>query len=205
MTKLFLASSFADVSAELLSFEKNLRGKAVTFIPTASKVEKVKFYVESGKQALEEMGILIDEIDISVEVLDVIEERIRKNDFIYVTGGNSFFLLQELKKSGADQIIIEEIRNGKLYIGESAGAIILSQSIQYIEKMDSSELGPELASCEGLDVADFYTLPHYGEAPFSKITKTIEAEFMDTRALYPITNKQVILVEGNEKKIVQSE
>ncbi|WP_252346614.1 Type 1 glutamine amidotransferase-like domain-containing protein, partial [Listeria monocytogenes] len=40
-----------------------------------------------------------------------------KNDFIYVTGGNTFFLLQELKRTGADKLILEEIAKGKLYIG----------------------------------------------------------------------------------------
>lgn len=52
-SKLFLVSSFADVSDELISFETVLQGKTVTFIPTASKVEKVKFYVNAGKKALE--------------------------------------------------------------------------------------------------------------------------------------------------------
>lgn len=55
-SKLFLVSSFADVSDELISFETELQGKTVTFIPTASKVEKVKFYVDAGKKALEKRG-----------------------------------------------------------------------------------------------------------------------------------------------------
>ena len=35
--KLFLCSSFTDVAGLLNIFEKNLKGKIVTFIPTASK------------------------------------------------------------------------------------------------------------------------------------------------------------------------
>ena len=44
MKKLFLSSSFSEVSDELLLLEKDVYGKRVTFIPTASNVEKIKSY-----------------------------------------------------------------------------------------------------------------------------------------------------------------
>jgi len=56
------------------------------------------------------------------EILDKLE----KNDYIYISGGNTFFLLQELQRTGADKIISRQIEAGKLYIGESAGAIVLN-------------------------------------------------------------------------------
>ncbi|WP_323596791.1 Type 1 glutamine amidotransferase-like domain-containing protein [Aliarcobacter butzleri] len=80
-------------------FEKDLKGKTVTFIPTASKVEKVVFYVNSSKKALQKLGLIIDELDISTASNDEINSKLRNNDFIYITGGNTFFLLQELKKN----------------------------------------------------------------------------------------------------------
>ncbi|MGK0551135.1 Type 1 glutamine amidotransferase-like domain-containing protein [Enterococcus faecalis] len=82
------------------------------------------------------MGLVIDEVDVSNIASEEIKYKLRNNEFIYVTGGNSFFLLQELKKSGAAQVLIDEINQGKLYIGESAGAIVLTNSIVYIERMD---------------------------------------------------------------------
>ena len=134
MKKLFLASSFKDVANIFADFEKDLKGKRVTFIPTASKVEKVVFYVNSGKKALQKLGLIIDELDISTASNDEINSKLRNNDFIYITGGNTFFLLQELKKTGADKIIIDEINKGKLYIGESAGAIVTSANVEYAKK-----------------------------------------------------------------------
>ncbi|MDU8954078.1 MAG: Type 1 glutamine amidotransferase-like domain-containing protein, partial [Streptococcus sp.] len=126
MKKLFLVSSFAKVSNKLQLFNEDLEGKTVTFIPAASKVEKVTFYVNSGKKALEKMGLIVDELDLSTATFKDINQKLRDNDYIYVTGGNSFFLLQELRRSGADKIIVEEIDKGKVYIGESAGAVVLS-------------------------------------------------------------------------------
>ena len=107
--KLFLSSSFEDVVTLLPEFEKNLVGKKVTFIPTASIVEQVAFFVESGKKALEELGLIVDELELSTATAEEIESKITNNDIIYVTGGNTFFLLQEMIRTGADKLIINEV------------------------------------------------------------------------------------------------
>ena len=50
---------------------------------------------------------------------------------------NSFFLMDQLRKTRTDGLLKKELVNGKLMIGESAGTIICSPSIQYIsEQMD---------------------------------------------------------------------
>ncbi|RDX02705.1 Type 1 glutamine amidotransferase-like domain-containing protein [Listeria kieliensis] len=204
MKNLFLVSSFAEVSTELQSFNKELVGKTVTFIPTASKVEKITFYVKSGKRALESMGLIVDQLDLSTAKPKEIKQKLRENNYIYVTGGNSFFLLQELKQSGADQMIIEEIQKGKLYIGESAGAIVLSKTIEYIKKMDSPKKAPNLDSFAGLNIVDFYTVPHYNDIPFNKITKDIEVQYKEQLNLCCINNSEGIIVEGTNKRITST-
>lgn len=199
--KLFLASSFKDVAGILEKVESDLKGKTVTFIPTASKVEKVTFYVSSGKKALEKLGLIVDELDVATATLEEIRLKLQNNDFIYVTGGNSFYLLHELKKSGADKIIIDEVNKGKLYIGESAGAIITSPNIQYIEKMDSVKKALDLSNYNALDLVDFHTVPHHTNAPFKKILENIIADYSGKLNLKPISNKQAIVVSGNDVEV----
>ncbi|MBC1345159.1 type 1 glutamine amidotransferase-like domain-containing protein, partial [Listeria welshimeri] len=150
MKNLFLTSSFKDVVPLFTEFESNLQGKTVTSIPTASTVEEVTFYVEAGKKALENLGLLVEELDIASESLGEITTKLRKNDFIYVTGGNTFFLLQELKRTGADKLILEEITAGKIYIGESAGAVITGPNISFIQSMDSNIKAPSLSDYDAL-------------------------------------------------------
>jgi len=66
MKKLFLSSSFAEVSALFPEFaNEEIKGKRVTFIPTASIPESVKFYVGAGKKALEKLGLIVDELEIA--------------------------------------------------------------------------------------------------------------------------------------------
>lgn len=197
MKKLFLASSFKDVASLLADFaQEDLKGKTVTFIPTASIPETVTFYVGAGKKALEKLGLTVDTLELTKATAEEISMKLSKNDYIYVTGGNTFFLLQELRKSGADKIISDQIHSGKLYIGESAGSIIMSPNIEYVTSMDNPKKAPELNTFTALNIVEFYPLPHYTNFPFKKTVEKIIAKYETNLKLYPTSNTQVILVNG---------
>lgn len=196
MKKLFLSSSFKDVADLFMDFAGgDAAGRTVTFIPTAAKHEKVNFYVASGRKALEKRGLLVDELDISTAPHSEISGKLENNGLIYVTGGNTFFLLQELRRTGADGIIKEQIQSGKLYIGESAGSMVLSPNIEYAKGMDDPEAAPALPDFNALHAVDFYPLPHLDSFPFAKTVRNMMAEYA-TLPLMPISNVQAILVDG---------
>jgi dipeptidase E len=202
MKKLFLSSSFAEVSALFPEFaNEDLQGKRVTFIPTASIPESVKFYVGTGKKALEKLGLIVDELEITTATNEEISKKILKNNYIYVTGGNTFFLLQELKRTGADNVITVQINSGKIYIGESAGSMILSPDIEYVQEMDDRRKAKELNDNLALSVIKFYPLPHHTNFPFKKAVEKIIAKYESELKLVPISNSQVITVKGNRMKI----
>lgn len=203
MKKIFLSSSFKDVANIFEKFESNLKGKTVTFIPTASVVEKVIFYVDSGRKALEKLGIIIDELEVSTANIKEIKTKLEKNDMIYVTGGNTFFLLQELKRTGADKIIINQVMAGKTYIGESAGSIIASPNIEYAKLMDSVKKAPNLENFDALKLVDFYAVPHHTNFPFKKAVEKIIHTYSNDLKLMPISNKQAILI-NNEQVFFES-
>lgn len=203
MKKLFLSSSFADVAEFLGPFVgEELTGRTVTFIPTASIPEEYTGYVDNDRKALEDLGLLIEELEISNASAEMIKEVIRKNDIIYVSGGNTFYLLQELKRSGADQVIISEIEKGKLYIGASAGSVIMSEDIAYIDKMDDRSKAETLSDLKALGVVDFYTLPHYTDQPFKEAADAIYNDHKDKIELIPISNTQVIQVNGGQVEVL---
>lgn len=203
MTKLFLSSSFVDVSEFLEPFlGEELKNKRITFIPTASVPEEYKAYVTNDRKAFEKLGIIIEELDISNTGTSQIQQVIKKNDFIYISGGNTFYLLQELKTSGADKIILKEIKKGKPYIGASAGSIIMSKNIEYVEKMDDKVKAKNLDDYNALNVVAFYTLPHHTNEPFKKSVEEIMVDYKDKIDLIPISNTEVIQVNGENIKII---
>ena len=206
MRKLFLASSFSEVASLFPKFAgEEIKGKRITFIPTASLVEEVRFYVDDDRKAFEELGIIVEELEITAASPDEISEMLNRNDYIFVSGGNTFYLLQELRRKGADALITEQIRAGKLYIGTSAGSVILCPDIEFVKEMDYSHAAPELQSFTGLNIVDFYILPHYLDFPFEETTQNVVKKYGKKLDLRPISNKQVITIAGNRIEILENE
>ncbi len=205
MKKLCLVSSFMDTKDIIAQFVRDLNGSTVTFIPTASAVEEVTFYVDAARKELKQMGLTVDELDLSAASREEIASKIQHNDYIYVTGGNTFYLLQELKRTGADQMIIDAVRSGKPYIGESAGSIITAANIEYVQEMDDIRQAPGLDNCDALALVDFYTVPHYTNPPFKESAQSILDTYSYRLELSPIRNDQAIVVDGNEIQIITVE
>ena len=206
MRKLFLASSFSEVASLFPKFAgEEIKGKRITFIPTASLVEEVRFYVDDDRKAFEELGIIVEELEITTASPDKISEILNRNDYIFVSGGNTFYLLQELRRKGADILITEQIRAGKLYIGTSAGSVILCPDIEFVKEMDYSHAAPELQSFTGLNIVDFYILPHYLDFPFEETTQNVVKKYGKKLDLRPISNKQVITIAENRIEILENE
>lgn len=204
MVKMFLTSSFIDVVEQFREFVKeDLNGKTVTFIPTASIPEEIDHYVYSAKEAFTNLGIVVEELNISTASLEEIKEKLEQNNFIYVSGGNTFYLLQELRRSGADKIIIKQVEQGKLYIGESAGTVITSPNIKYIELMDDREKALELDSFNGLNLINFYPVPHYSNEPFKKAADDVITLYNSKLNLVPFSNSEVIRVNQDNIDVNQ--
>ena len=196
--KLFLCSHFSSVGSLI---KEEIDNKKVAFIPTASLHEGYTGYVGSARKLFKKLGASVTEIDISTEAYSTIQAVFEDADVIYFTGGNSFFLMDQLRKTETDELLKKELANGKLMIGESAGAIICAPTIQYIEQMDEKPEDYSQEDNEGLDLIDFYVLPHYLTAPFKKITERIMAEFSDLN-ICAINNHQAIIVNDGGSKVI---
>ena len=123
--KLFLCSHFSSVGSLI---KEEIENKKVAFIPTASLREGYTGYVGSARKLFKKLGAIVTEIDISTEAYSTIQSVFEDADVIYFTGGNSFFLMDRLRKTGTDGLLKKELANGKLMIGESAGLYALQAS-----------------------------------------------------------------------------
>ncbi len=203
MKKLFLTSVFAKTAKDFTRFYGSTKGKSAVLIPTAAKAEGGNsIYIRKQRRVLEKLGLNICLLDISAAGSNEISAKLQNSDIIYIGGGNTFYLLQELKRSGADKLIKKQVLLGKAYIGESAGAVVAAPCIDYIEDMDKRDAAPNLKNCSALGLVDFYTLPHMNSFPFIRASRMIAEKHSNDLKLLPITNRQAVCVCGNEIEIL---
>lgn len=199
MKKLFLTSYFAG-TAHLFEqyFGSTEFEKKVVFIPTAANVDEYKKHLAKAQNKLSELGFAVEVLDVAAAPEREAREKIEQTNYLYIAGGNTFYLLQELKRKNLLDLITRRVSEGMIYIGESAGGMIASPNVEYVQPMDPKELAPELSSYEALKLVDFYLLPHAGEFPFAEAVEEIIDTYGAKCNFLAINNKQVIIVHGNE-------
>ena len=198
---LFLCSHFSKVGTLL---KDHIVGKKVAFIPTASIHEGYTGYVGSARTVFKKLGAELTEIEISTANDSDITQVFDAADIIYFTGGNAFFLIDQLRKTGTDTLLKQQLEKGKLFIGESAGAIVCAPELSYIEKMDPIPEDYSQSDYAGLVLINFYVLPHYLTAPFKKVIADIMQSFSNIE-LYAINNAQALSVKDGVRKLVSVE
>ena len=208
--KLFLASWFAG-SAELLPdfAGEGLAGKRLVFIPTAARHKMpaeeraaLDHINALDKNALLNLGFIVEELEVSDESCEVVEQRISAADAIFVCGGSTFFLLQELKRKGADKLIANHIKQGKLYMGTSAGSLLVQKDIIAEEGVEDPALGPELnGDTSALGLVDFYMYVHYGSHFWGDDDECYEKLYAPVNAI-KISDKQAVTLDGEKVEVV---
>ena len=169
----------------------------IVFIPTAGNVEPYTGYIDEGIEMLKSLGYEVEILDITKFDETYLKDKFLKTECICLSGGNTFYLLQEIKRKNLVEVLLKRIKEGLFYIGESAGAIIMSENIEYSQMMDDKSIASELDDYTGVNVFDHYVLPHIGEYPFEESTQKILENYQDKISLVAINNSEAILVNDS--------
>ena len=201
---MILTSSLYE-SIELVKkfLDKNTESKKILFIPTATNVDEYKKYIHLTQKAFEDFGYEVENFDISIFSEEIAKEKLSQAKIVFISGGNTFYLLQELKRKNLTSYLKERIENGLLYIGESAGSVIATPNIEYASIVDDKTLATELDDYTGLNLVDFYIVPHFEEEPFVEGSRNMVELYKDKLDLKLINNKEAILVENNNFTIIK--
>ena len=204
MKNMILTSSLYE-SIELVKkfLDKNTESKKILFIPTAANVEEYKKYMHLTQKAFEDFGYEVENFDVSIFSEEIAKEKLSEVKIIFISGGNTFYLLQELKRKNLITYLKERIENGMLYIGESAGSVIAAPDIEYASVIDDETVATELDDYAGLNLVDFYIVPHFEEEPFVESSRNTVELYKDKLDLKLINNKEAILVENNNFTIIK--
>lgn len=99
--------------------------KNVTIITTAHPDKELGKYVQLAAQQFKELGAK------EINFIDIEKESVPSNTtLLYVTGGNTFTLIKWAREKSLKETIEKLLNNNGMYIGVSAGAIILGNTIE---------------------------------------------------------------------------
>ena len=153
--------------------KEEIKDKKVLYITTASDGEN-----DSDKSWMDEEYETILDLGFSKENIyefKIGQKEININDFdvIYMMGGNTFYLMDMIRKYNFDTVIKKAMDNGIIYIGSSAGSEILGNSVEYALPFDENNV--DMKDFTGLRIIDGIIIPHANrkEEFISKVKENI--------------------------------
>ena len=190
--------SIADALLDMVG--KDARFIKVAFIPTAANVEegdKVAWFFRQYED-LRRIGITwIDMIDFAALDVDW-RTRLDMCDVLYLSGGNTFYLLDQIRKQGFDDYLKTAL-DSKVYVGGSASSITMTPSIDVAAIPPGDPNLPNLTDLTGLGYVDFEIEPHCDEDRFA----TVDAYAKEhNKKIYAIDDQTAIKVIGDRIEVV---
>lgn len=171
----------------------------IAFVPTAGGLVPRAPWVEQDRKALVEMGFQIKDVDIAGKTEEELREVCADVDCIFVAGGNTFYLLEQTRKSGFDKVIKESIAKDILYIGSSAGSVLLGPSIEWVDQFDDKSVA-HLDSEDALGIVDFSVMPH-DEVYHQKNREVMEA-YKKKYYFIPLRNTEAVIVTDEGHRVI---
>ena len=144
-------------------FERISKGKKVLVLANAAPEGTGNYSArENVKENFLNVGAII------VDILDIDNsniESILKYDIVYGVGGNPTYLIELNKATNLKEVLIKFLKKG-IYIGESAGSMILCEDLKYaytIKKGTKPKYDVELDTYKGLNFVKYKIYPHYNK------------------------------------------
>jgi len=201
--KLYLTSNAVvvlDGLIPLLPFAPS--GKTVGYITTAGYNAP---WVFGNIKKIEQSGFSVRPIDLAKLSENDLDHAFQDCDIIWVGGGNTFYLLQEVRRSGFDKFLEKKIDEGIPYVGSSAGSILLGPDIELVKFADDPLEAPNLTTYDGLKIFPLVPLAHIDNPEFKGFYKNILNFALEHDIPFvSLKENQFIFVEGTSWQIINA-
>jgi dipeptidase E len=178
----------------------------IAFIPTAANVEDgdKSWLIDDYSNLKKQKYGFIDIVDISALPKDIWLPRIKKANVIFVGGGNTFYLMSWLKKSGLEELLPSLLKT-RVYVGVSAGSMVPTKNLRMStsQKSYAEEVFP-LKDDNGLGFVDFHIRPHLNSKYFPKLRVKYIQKIADEipEPVYAIDDNTAVMVNGKKIEVV---
>lgn len=165
-TKIFLTSTISSTARDIAKKIGGAKNKKLLYIYTACEKKLGSPWQIADKNALIKAGFKLIDYTITGQTPLAIKKAIQAVDGVYVAGGNSFYLMQQIQLTKSASIFRNAVKAGKLYISTSAGSVAAGPDIYPVHTLDRMKEAPKLKGHKGLGLVDFVVLPHWGSGHF---------------------------------------
>ena len=161
---------------------------------TSGRTEEEQFYIDESIKELSDLGIKVTELNIAK--YDSFPY-LTSFDIYYVCGGNTFYILDRMRKTKIDRFLIDAVARGKFYMGVSAGSIIPGPDIEIAgwgKNGDPNDIN--LQDLKGFGLVPYLITVHYTEQEKADV----EA-FKEKRKGEPVielTDDQAVFIEDGK-------
>lgn len=145
-----------------LAMEITKRGNKVAYISSSPQEAPWPYYVTTcdDYKKIDE-SIEVDYFDLSDDFSDESLEEMLNYGTIYLSGGNTYIFLNDARKRSLYKILRKHLQNGGLLIGASAGALMMTPTIDIADGFDENIF--ELTDVKGFAFVPFEFFPHFEE------------------------------------------
>lgn len=189
--------SIADALETLVG--KSVSSTKIAFIPTAANGEpgNKDWYIN---QLLHLWRFGFRWVDIVDPAADGVEwrSRLSQADVILVSGGNTFYLLEQARKSGFLDWLQENL-DTKVYVGISAGSILATPTVEIAALPPGDENSNNLTDLRSLGWVKFEIEPHCDEARLDVVSRYAESK---SHPVYGIDDQSAIMVHGSDISVI---
>ena len=161
--KLFLCSSH--VTKELIPDFEKLFGKKPEGLKTVVITTAMNPFPDqdasSGVESAKAAGFDVTELDIEPYTdPKKLRSELEQYEVIYMNGGYQGYLMQAIRNTGLSEYLLDLIKNGMIYVGSSAGSMIMGNSLE-VGEWYIGENEPGASDVETFKLLDFQLYPHF--------------------------------------------
>ena len=175
--------------------------KPILYIPLAMESDKYPSCLEWITNELKELNIC--NIEMVTQASEILNKNLDDYCAIFIGGGNTFKLLNDLKTSGAFEKIQEYINNNRIVFGGSAGAIIFGKNLKSCVLDDDNAVN--LEDISGYDILNGYSiLCHYTNRTKEKDTESKEylLNLSKEEKIIALPEEDTIFINGNDIQVI---
>ena len=171
----------------------------IGYVTTAAKGVRTKEFFVNLERQVAETGYDFEKFDIEGKSAEEMRSFFAGKNVIHIEGGNTFYLLKAIRETGFALVLDELLKEGKVYIGTSAGSYIMCPSIEVADWNETGVNRFGVTDFTALKYVPFVLKVHYKDEMQESVWEKMKTAHFPLRIL---CDGQGILVDNGNTTFI---